>query len=452
ATWLTIDVVERGAAAPARLAAGADVAVVVVGDHPLVNGRETEDRADLALAPAQDAVVRAVRAANPRTVMVITSGYPVTWSDPDVPAVLWSSHGGQEYGHALADVLFGDADPEGRLTQTWYRSASELPDLLDYDIIATDATYLYYRGTPLHPFGHGLSYTTFDYSDLGVIVSGDGDSGTVTATVTVTNTGSRPGSEVVQFYTHQRRSRVKQPLRRLRGFERVRLAPGESRTVSLAFPVRDLAFWDVTRARFVVEDAPHQLMAGRSATDLRLSTPFHVAGETVPPRRGALPAVDHDAYDAVAFVDAAKVAGDAVRSEAEGAWILFRDVDLTGADSCVIEAASTEGGVVTLRLDDLLHGPTLGALPVPPADRHTPAAVEGELAEVSGVHDLYVVFENEGITLGHLTLTGSEEPAVARAGAARTLAATGGRTAHGQLPGARGLASLGHPRVGRSGT
>ncbi|MFI7148932.1 glycoside hydrolase family 3 C-terminal domain-containing protein [Nonomuraea sp. NPDC050022] len=426
ATWLTVEVVESGAAAAAALAATADVAVVVVGDHPLVNGRETEDRTDLDLAPAQDAVVRAVRAANPRTVMVITSGYPVTWSDPDMPAVLWSSHGGQEYGHALADVLFGDADPQGRLTQTWYRSASELPDLLDYDIIATDATYLYYRGTPLYPFGHGLSYTVFDYSGLAVAVDGE----IIAATVTVTNTGSRVGTEVVQFYTHQRRSRAKQPLRRLRGFERVRLAPGESRAVTLTFPVRDLAFWDVTRGAFAVEDAPHQLMVGRSATDLRLSAAFHVEGETIPPRRGGMAAADHDAYDAVAFVDAAKVSGDAVRSEAEGAWILFRDVELTGAASCLIEAASTEGGVVTLRLDDLLHGPTLGAIPVPPAGRYAPAASSGELAEASGVHDLYVVFENVGITLGRLELTGTGRAAPRSPGAVR---ADRGRTGRGRM-------------------
>ncbi|MEU8246579.1 glycoside hydrolase family 3 C-terminal domain-containing protein [Nonomuraea sp. NPDC048916] len=407
ATWLTVDVVESGAEAAARLAATADVAVVVVGDHPLVNGRETEDRTDLALAPAQDAVVRAARAANPRTVMVISSGYPVSWPDHDVPAVLWSSHGGQEYGHALAEVLLGDADPEGRLTQTWYRSAGELPDLLDYDIVAADATYLYYRGVPLFPFGHGLSYATFDYTSLAVSVAGDGGA----ATVTVTNTGSRPGTEVVQFYTHQRRSRVKQPLRRLRGFERVRLAPGESRTVTLSFPVADLAFWDVTRGRFVVEAAPHRLMAGRSATDLRLSAPFQIGGpaggESIPPRRGPLRAVDHDAYDAVAFVDAGRVSGDAVRSEAEGAWILFGDVEFAGAASGVIEAESTEGGVVTLRLGDPLHGPALGALPIPPTGRYAPARVTAELAEATGVHDLHVVFENEGITLSTLNVAGA---------------------------------------------
>ncbi|GAA3242810.1 glycoside hydrolase family 3 C-terminal domain-containing protein [Nonomuraea helvata] len=398
AVWLAMEVVRSGTEQAARLAAAADVAVVVVGDHPLVNGRETEDRMTLALAPAQDAVVRAARKANPRTVMVITSGYPLTWTDDEIPAVLWSAHGGQEYGHALAEVLFGDADPEGRLTQTWYRSEQELPDLLDYDIIASDATYLYFRGVPLHPFGHGLSYTTFDYADLRVHVEGD----VVRAEATVTNTGTRPGVEVVQFYTHQQRSRVKQPLRRLRGFEKVRLAPGESRAVTLTLPVSELAFWDVTRGGFVVESAPHQLMVGRSATDLRLSARFEVDGETVPPQSGLLRAAAHDEYDAITFVDETKVDGDAVRSDAEGAWILFRQVDLGAATTCVATAGSTEGGVITVRRGDPLYGQALATFPVPRTDRYGYHAITASLPEVDGVHDLYVVFENDGVTLAQL--------------------------------------------------
>ncbi|WP_345557716.1 glycoside hydrolase family 3 C-terminal domain-containing protein [Nonomuraea rosea] len=398
AVWLAMDVVRSGTEQAAELAAAADVAIVVVGDHPLVNGRETEDRMSLALAPAQDAVLQAARKANPRTVMVISSGYPLTWTDDEVPAVLWSAHGGQEYGHALAEVLFGDADPEGRLTQTWYRSEQELPDLLDYDIIASDATYLYFRGVPLHPFGHGLSYTTFDYADLRVDVDGD----VLRAEATITNTGRRPGVEVVQFYTHQQRSRVKQPLRRLRGFEKVRLEPGESRTVTLTLPVPDLAFWDVTRSRYVVESAPHQLMVGRSATDVRLSARFEISGETIPPQPGPLYAASHDEYDAITFVDETKADGDAVRSDVEGAWILFRQVDLTGAAACVATAGSTEGGMITLRRGDPLYGQVLAAFPVPRTDRYTYHAITSSLAAADGVHDLYVVFENDGVTLARL--------------------------------------------------
>jgi beta-glucosidase len=231
--------------------------------------------------------------------------------------------------------------------------------------------------------------------------------GEVTASATVTNTGSRAGVEVVQIYTHQQRSRVKQPLRRLRGFVKVRLAPGESTRVGWTFDVCDLAFWDVTRNRFVVEDAPHKIMIGSSARDFRLSARFHVEGENIPPRAvldGPIPAVDHDEYDSVAFVDAARVSGDAVRSTAEGAWILFRSVDLgAGAASCAVRATSTEGGVITLRLDDPLYGPVIGDIPVPRAGRYDLAELRTGLADARGVHDLYVVLENTGITVATLT-------------------------------------------------
>ncbi|NUR88090.1 MAG: carbohydrate-binding protein [Nonomuraea sp.] len=399
AAWLTVEVVTSGTGQAAALAADADVAVVVVGDHPLVNGRETEDRADLALAPAQDALVAAVLAANPRTVMVISSGYPVTWTTPDVPAVLWSAHGGQEYGHALADVLLGDADPEGRLTQTWYRSACELPDLLDYDIITSDATYQYFRGTPLFPFGHGLSYTTFDHSDLRVALDGD----TVTATMSVRNTGAREGVEVVQLYTHQQLSRLKQPLRRLRTFQKVRLAPGESRSLTFRVPVAELASWDVTRGRFVVESAPHQIMVGSSATDLRLSATLQIPGEDIPPRSGSLAATSFDEYDAVDLVDAARERGDAVRSQAPGAWLLFRRTDLTGMRTWQACATSTDGGLITLRLGDPIFGEVLGELAIPAGGRYDLRPVSSALAAPDGVHDVGVVFENEGITLSRLS-------------------------------------------------
>ncbi|GAA1276168.1 glycoside hydrolase family 3 C-terminal domain-containing protein [Sphaerisporangium rubeum] len=417
AVVLTLEPVASGAEAAAELAARSDVAVVVAGDHPLVNGRETEDRADLALPPAQEALVRAVHAANPATVLVVSSGYPfaVPALHAELPAILWSSHGGQEYGHALADVLFGDADPAGRLTQTWYRSARELPDLFDYDIIATDATYMYYRGTPLYPFGHGESYARFAYSGLELSAETVGPDDVLTVRLTVTNTGQLPGEEVVQLYTRQRRSRVKQPLRRLRGFARVRLAPGESRGVTLALKVADLAFWDVTRGRFVVEDAPHAVLVGRSSGDIRLCGRFTVAGERIPPRdpyARPLEAVDNDEYDGIVLCDAGRVTGDAVRGAVPGAWIAFREVDFAGgAAACALTVTSTEGGVVTLRLDDPLFGPVAGALSVAPSrDRYDLVPVATPLDGAAGVHDLYVVFESEGVTVRDAAFTEAAVP------------------------------------------
>lgn len=284
AAVFTPELVADGAAEAAGLAAAADVAVVVLGNHPMVNGRETEDRADLALPGGQEALLRAVHAANPRTVLVVTSSYPyaVGWAREHLPAVLWCAHGGQEHGNGLADVLLGDADPAGRLTQTWYADAAELPDLLDYDVIGADATYLYHRGEPLYPFGHGLSYTRFDYARLrpGAAVVRAGEE--VEVNVEVTNAGSRPGTEVVQLYTRQRRSRVKQPLRQLRDFARVTLAPGERATVTLRLRTAELAWWDERRAAMVVEDATHSLLVGRSARDIRLVGAVTVHGGATP--------------------------------------------------------------------------------------------------------------------------------------------------------------------------
>ncbi|MEV6693726.1 glycoside hydrolase family 3 C-terminal domain-containing protein [Micromonospora sp. NPDC051196] len=284
ATAFGIELGVDGAAEAAALAAAADVAVVALGNHPMVNGRETEDRVDLALPARQEAMLRAVHAANPRTVLVLTSSYPyaIGWAQRHLPAVLWSAHGGQEHGNALADVLLGAAEPGGRLTQTWYADTAELPDLLDYDVIGADFTYLYYRGEPLYPFGHGLSYTRFDYTNLRLSATVVPVGTEVEVSVDVTNSGARVGEEVVQLYTRQRRSRVKQPLRQLRDFARVTLAPGECRTVTLRLCSAELGWWDAERGGHVVEDATHTVLVGRSATDVRLTGSLAVRGEPVP--------------------------------------------------------------------------------------------------------------------------------------------------------------------------
>ncbi|GAA0958148.1 glycoside hydrolase family 3 protein [Kribbella koreensis] len=400
-----------GAARAAELAAAADVAIVVVGNHPLVNGRETEDRAELDLPAAQDRLVRAVHAANPRTVLVMSSSYPfsVEWADQHLPALLWSAHGGQEYGRALADVLFGDSDPAGRLPQTWYRSAADLPDLLDYDIVATDSTYLYFRGRPLYPFGHGLSYTTFTYSGLRLSSASVPADGELLVSLTVTNSGTRSGREVVQLYTHQQRSRAKQPLRQLRDFQQVALAAGESVEVQFRLQATDLGFWDVTRNRRCVETARHSVLIGRSATDTRLTASFDVAGESIPARAiftAPLAATAFDDYCSMTMTDTTPEYGDAVRSLEAGAWLAFEDVDLDdGATRCIAQvAAELDGGTIELRLDDPLHGLLLGTVQVPPTgDRHTWVDSGTPLAAASGVHTLYAVFSSAAIALESLT-------------------------------------------------
>ena len=386
AARFTRETLVDGAADAADAAASADAVVLLVGNHPLVNGRETEDRTGLELPPAAERLIREVYAANHNTALVLVSSYPyaVGWADVHLPAVLWMSHGGQELGHALADVLTGRADPGGRLTQTWYRSSCELPDILDYDIITNDATYQYYRGTPLYPFGHGLSYTTFDYSTLDVSRSSAAPGDTVTVTVWVTNTGRRAGSEVVQLYTHQQLSRVKQPLRQLRAFEKITLAPGESRLVTFALAVDDLRFWDITTDRFVVETARHKIMVGRSASDIRLTATLAVRGTRIGPRRALdrpIPAVDHDEYSGIALVASDDpVRGEAIRATEDGAWCCVAGVDLTGCGEVLVGG---DGPPVILRLDDPYTGTELA----------TAAPGETTAIEADAVHDLYLVLD-----------------------------------------------------------
>ncbi|GAA4925042.1 glycoside hydrolase family 3 C-terminal domain-containing protein [Actinoplanes utahensis] len=411
AAVFTVDLLVDGVAAAAAVAAGADVVVLALGNHPLVAGRETADRRDLALPGTQDDLLRAVHAANPRTVLTLASSYPyaVGWARENLPALVWSAHGGQEHGAAIADVLFGSdpgglpVDPAGRLTQTWYADASELPDLLDYDIIATDATYLYYRGTPLFPFGHGLSYTRFDYENLRISADAINPDGEVTVTVDVVNTGDRPGVEVVQLYTRQQRSRVKQPLRRLRGYRRLHLEPGERSTVELLLPAAELAFWDVTRSRWVIEDATHTVAVGRSSTDWRLATTLRVHGERIPPRspRSVLRMIDNDGYAGTTPVAIPAHPLEALRGTEPGAWAVFDDVDFDDSVTTVraVLSADTESSVV-LRLDDPFTGPILATLTTSGGE---PAEVSAPVPPTSGQHALFVLFDTPGITVATLS-------------------------------------------------
>ncbi|MFJ6676846.1 beta-glucosidase [Actinosynnema sp. NPDC091369] len=305
-----IERVVDGVAAAAEVAAGADTAVLVLGNDPHINGRETQDRTTLRL-PSLD-LVRAVREANPNTVVVLVSGYPYSLDGEErhLPAVVWTAHGGQEQGRAVAEALFGAFCPSGRLTQTWYRSDDDLPDIFDYDIIRAGGTYLYFTGEPLFPFGHGLSYTTFEYSDL---TWADG-----VAAVSVTNTGEVAGAEVVQLYSSALDSRVRRPVRELQSFERVFLAPGGTAVVRLR--TDRLWHWDVTTGRRVVEAGRYELCAGSSSRDIRSRLVVDVPGERIGPRTGPLAAVDFDDCDGVRLVD------DEVVFTGEGAWISFHDV------------------------------------------------------------------------------------------------------------------------------
>jgi beta-glucosidase len=250
-------------------AKAAEVALVFVGTNAAVE-QEGHDRKSLALPGNQEELVKAVVEANPRTVVVLMSAGPlsVPWAKEHVPAIVQAWWPGGEGGNAIADVLFGDVNPGGRLPYTVYASDNQVPPQDVYDI-SKGFTYMYVKGDPLFAFGHGLSYTAFAYSNLQVSPRQIAPDGKVTVRIDVANTGPRAGDEVVQLYVHDMECSVVRAARELRGFQRVRLKPGEKTTVSLEVPARKLAFWDETTHAFVVEPGAFEVMVGASSADIR---------------------------------------------------------------------------------------------------------------------------------------------------------------------------------------
>ena len=259
-----------------ELARHSEVAIVFVGTTGAVE-QEGRDRKTLGLTGNQEALVQAVVAANPRTVVVEMSAGPLTVPTlaKKVPALLQAWWAGEEGGHAIADVLFGDVNPAGRLPHTVYATEKQVPPLDEYDI-TKGFTYMYVNGEPLFPFGHGLSYTTFKYSGLKLSAKKIKADGQVNVTLDVQNTGKRAGDEVVQLYVHQVKSSVKRPVKELRGFQRVTLQPGEIKSLTFTLPAEKLAFWDEQSHGFVVEPGAFDVMLGASSAAIRLENQVEV--------------------------------------------------------------------------------------------------------------------------------------------------------------------------------
>jgi beta-glucosidase len=236
-------------------------------------GREGIDRQNITLGSGQEELVKQVFAANPKTVVVLVSSFPyaINWAQENVPAILHLAHSSQEQGNALADVLFGDYNPGGRVCQTWPKSLDQIPTMMDYNI-RHGRTYMYFKGELLYPFGYGLSYTTFNYSNLKTSSETLSKDGTVTVSVDVQNSGKVAGEEVVQLYVKHLQSKVERPLKELRGFRRVAIQPGQTRTVELALPAKSLAYWDISQQAFVVEPDTVEISVGGSSSDEKLKT------------------------------------------------------------------------------------------------------------------------------------------------------------------------------------
>jgi beta-glucosidase len=188
------------------------------------------------------------------------------------------THNSQELGNALADVLFGDVNPGGRLVQTWPHSIEQLPPRLDYDL-RNGRTYMYFKGESLYPFGFGLSYTTFRHSNLRLSADQLKLDGELSVCVDVTNTGERVGDEVVQLYVQHLGSTVVRPQKELKGFQRITLEPGETRTVTFLLTAEALAYWETDFGGWHVEADRVRVMIGASSRDIKLAYNILVEGD-----------------------------------------------------------------------------------------------------------------------------------------------------------------------------
>ena len=302
-----IEVVRNGLDEAVKAAAEKSTVILALGHHPMVNAKEEIDRATIAFIPYQQKLFDEIYKVNPNIIVVLLSNYPFAIGEINnkAGAILWSATGSQCMGQSLADVVTGKVSPAGRLTQTWYASDRDLPDMDDYDIIGKGRTYRYFEGEALYPFGFGLTFTTFQYGDLKLSVTHDKktvhegrhdkvfgqpggvydqirkDDRVLKVQLTVTNTGDHISDEVVQIYAKAPEGYAKKPRKQLIGFERLKeIAPGEVRRLELQIPVRELAFYDVISEALMVERGCYEITAAPSSREPGVSRMIQIEGMT----------------------------------------------------------------------------------------------------------------------------------------------------------------------------
>lgn len=265
----------------------AEVVIMVMGLSPQLEGEEMPiridgfaggDRTDIKLPATQENLLKKIHALGKPVVLVLTNGsaLAVNWAAEHIPAIVEAWYPGQAGGTAIADVLFGDYNPAGRLPVTFYRSVDDLPPFADYRL--EGRTYRYFRGQALFPFGHGLSYTTFAYDNLQIDQVEVEQGAKVAVSVEVTNSGRYAGDEVVQLYIHQ--AEGERSAMKLKGFKRLSLAAGESKTVTFQLHTNQLGLYD-EMMRYIVQPQTVQLMVGRSSKELPLTGQFKIVGQSV---------------------------------------------------------------------------------------------------------------------------------------------------------------------------
>ncbi|WP_218736535.1 glycoside hydrolase family 3 C-terminal domain-containing protein [Cellulophaga sp. HaHa_2_1] len=249
-----------------EVASASDYVIAVMGINKSIE-KEGRDRTDLELPEDQVNYLKEIYAENKNIIVVLVAGssLAINWMDENVPAIVDAWYPGEAGGTAIADVLFGDYNPAGRLPFTFYKSVTDLPDMDDYEV-SNGRTYMYFEGDVLYPFGYGLSYTKFEYDKLKVKSKAD----KITVTTTVKNIGKYKGDEVVQLYFKAVHPSEKRPLKKLIGFKRESLGVGASKTITFEVSKKQLEFWDEKTKKWTFEEGDYEFMIGSSSKDIRL--------------------------------------------------------------------------------------------------------------------------------------------------------------------------------------
>jgi len=253
-----------------------DAVILVVGTDLSIES-EGNDREYLDLPKDQNILIKKIHKVNSNTVVVLVNGSPlsINWAKENIPAIIEAWFPGEEGGNAIADVIFGNYNPGGKLPMTFYTSVNQLPPFDDYDI-TKGRTYMYLKEKPLFPFGHGLSYTKFKYSNLELNQRNLKTTEQINISLYVENVGDYQGDEVVQLYAGDFKASVARPIRKLVGFKRINLKPGEKKKITFTLHVEELSFYDVDKKKFVVKPGKFKFEVGSSSDDIRLKDSFEV--------------------------------------------------------------------------------------------------------------------------------------------------------------------------------
>jgi len=274
---LTWDLGQKDFSKAKEVAAGNDAVILVLGISPGLS-REELDRTVIELPQVQRDLVAEVASVNPNIIIVLINGGPIALAGTEnkAQAIVEAWYPGELGGKAIADVLFGDVNPGGKLPETFYASTQQLPPMSDYDLINNPRTYMYFEQPVLYPFGHGLSYTQFNYSNLKFDSDKIQKDGEVEIQFAIQNTGKIKGDEVVQVYVHDVDASIKVPINQLKRFQRITLAPGQNKTLVFRIPASELSFYDIETNDFKTKPGQYEIQVGSSSKDIHLKKTFTI--------------------------------------------------------------------------------------------------------------------------------------------------------------------------------